>query len=167
MLFMLAVAAFVGWGVLLYERTQRFQPSSFYEYAPYWREDISAALNEIGENGSLRLPFAVTYANGPSAHRTESYSFPLTTTSRDAVFQAIRSRVRGRLTGAGCKVGGESGGGSGGSQVTVMSYRLASRAGAVHICAFKSDDNRGIVVITMHEEGRWRGGFGTGVTTGN
>jgi len=167
LLLMLAAAAFVAWGILLYERSQRFHPSSLFEFAPYWREDIQIALSEIGENRSSTLPFAVTSADGPSAHRSESYSFPLAVASSDAFLKAFRSRMRQRLASAGYKILGEAAGNAGASQVTVMSYRLGARVGAVHICKLKNGNDQESVVITMHEEGAWRGSFGVGVSAGS
>jgi hypothetical protein len=167
MLVMLAVAGFVAWGVLLYERSQRFQPSAFFESAPAWRDDIRAALKEIGEPGSASMPFAVTTAGGPSAHLSESYSFPLAAANSATFHKAFRLQVRSRLTGAGCKILGEGQGSSGSSQVAVLSYRLESRAGAIHIAAFKNDNDQERIVITMHEEAAWRGKYGVGVSAGS
>jgi len=167
LLVMLAAGAFIGWGVLLYERSQRFQASTLYEQSPFWRGEIAAASEDAGESGSLAIPFVVTHADGPSAHRSESYVIPLNAANHDAFLNAFRSRVRQRLIEAGCKVhgGAES---SGDSQVTfVYTYRSESRAGAVHICAFKNNDSRARIVVTMHEERAWRGDFNSGVMAGS
>jgi hypothetical protein len=166
LLVMLAAGAFIGWGVLLHERSQRFQPSTFYDESPFWRGEVAAAREDAGESGSLAIPFAVTHADGPSAHHSESYVIPLDVANHDAFLNAFRSRVRKRLTEAGCKVhgGAES---SGESQVAfIYTYRLDARAGAVHVCAFKNSDSLARVVVTMHEERAWRGDFNSGVMAG-
>src|SRR4051794_14710637 len=166
MLVMLAAGALIGWAGLLYERSQRFQPSTLYDESPFWRGEVAASREDAGESGSLAIPFVVTHADGPSAHRNESYVIPLNVANHDAFLNAFRSRVRKRLTEAGCKVhgGAES---SGESQVAfIYTYRLEARAGAVHVCAFKNSDSLARVVVTMHEERAWRGDFNSGVVGG-
>src|SRR5947208_665722 len=77
LLLMLAAGAFIGWGVLLYERSQPYEPSGLFKYLPYWRGQIDLALEDVGQTRPTPgdLPFTVTHARGPSVHHTESYSF--------------------------------------------------------------------------------------------
>ncbi len=169
LLLMLAAGAFVGWGVLLYERSQIYRPSPLFEHLPYWQDQIAAALNDVGEVSVSAggLPFTVTHARGPSIHQTETYCFPLPAERRDKFLNAFRQHVHEHLRFVDCRLQGEAAGNSNGNHASIVAYRLNSRVGAVHISMIDSADDKVRLIVTTHEEGSWRGDLSPGVMAGS
>ena len=167
LLVMLAVAGFLGWGALLYESYQRFEPTPFYLESMDWREAVAAALEEVGEKSPPSSDFASTQIWGRSADQcTMAYRFRLDSAKNVAFYQALRSRIRGRMTAAGCVLGGSAESNSGASQAMAVTYRLGSNAGAVNVSYFPSDGSHARVVISMHEQRGGRGGLSAGASGG-
>jgi hypothetical protein len=167
LLMMLAVAGFLGWGALLYESYQRFEPTPFYLENMDWREEIAAALKEVGEESPPSSGFASTQIWGRSAdHCTMGYRFRLDSAKSGAFFQALRSRIRGRMTAAGCVLGGSAESNSGANQTMAITYRAGSSAGSVGVCFFPSDGSHARLVITMQEQRAGGGGLSAGASAG-
>jgi hypothetical protein len=154
LLAMLAIGAFSGWGVLLYERFQRFEPTDFYLKQSDWQqESIAAARKETGETESSDLGWTSTNTWGPSAvESTTAYRVRISKAHNDAFVQALEARISDRLTTSGCQMRGFAGSDSGHNQALIVGYRAEGVAGVVDVCFFPSDGSHARLVITVHEQ---------------
>src|SRR5262245_15430722 len=95
LLVMVATGAFSGWGVLLYERFQRFEPTAFYLERIEWQhESIAPALRDVGEEATVHLACTSTQTLGPSAAQsTTAYRIRLSAANNGAFIQALEARI--------------------------------------------------------------------------
>jgi hypothetical protein len=167
LLVMLVVAGFLGWAVLLFESYRPFSPTQFYRESNDWREDIAAALQEIGEQPPRSSGFAATQTRGRWADQhTVAHRFRLPSEQSGAFFRAFRSRIRNRLTAAGCTLGSSAESNSGVSQAMAITYRLESIAGSINVCFFPSDGSHARLVISHHEQRAGRSALSAGASAG-
>lgn len=160
---MLVVAAFLGWGGLLYQSYQRFQPTDFYVDNSQWSDDIVAVLDALGIDQAGYHATAESYGTGSSAaHRTLVRRLPLSNADRAGFLDAFQKRVRDKLTSGECTLK-QNVGGSGDSEVRILGYRRKAVAGAIHICLFPAGDGEARLVVTMHEQRAWRRDVDVGV----
>jgi len=154
LLAMLAIGAFSGWGMLLYERFRRFEPTDFFlQQADWQQEAIAAALKAAGETESTNLGWTSTHTWGPSAvESTTGYRVRISTAHNDAFVQALEAGISDRLTAAGCQMRGFAGSDSGNNQALIVGYRTEGVAGVVDVCFFPSDGSHARLVIVVHEQ---------------
>jgi hypothetical protein len=154
LLAMLTVGAFSGWGVLLYQRFQRFEPTRFYlEHLDWQQQSMVAALRDIGEEGSIDSADTMTQIGGPSAvQSTTAYRFPLSTAHDGAFIQAFEARISKRLMETGCQMRSFAGSDSGSNQALILGYRTQAIAGAIDVCFVPSDGNHARLIIMVHEQ---------------
>ncbi|HEY2414169.1 MAG TPA: hypothetical protein VGI40_18135 [Pirellulaceae bacterium] len=160
----LAVAAFLGWGSLLYQQYHAFVPTSFFVDNSDWSDDIVAILNALGLPEARINAKAESYGNGPSAaHRTIEQKLPLTKANCAAFLDEFQQRVLEKLSADNCRVRQTVGGG-GSSDVRTVGYLRGPVAGAIHIFLSAAGDDQARLVIAMHEERRpWLGEINIGV----
>ena len=166
LLLMLALVGFIAWGGLLYESYQPFRASEFYLENMDWRDDIAAALTDIGEEPRSG-GFAATQNWGRSANQsTVGYRIRLPSSKSGAFIQALKSRIRSRMTAAGCTLGGGAESNSGVSQMIAITYRAESSAGSVNACFFPSEGSHAELVVSVHEQRGGKGGLSAGASAG-
>src|SRR5205823_6614313 len=113
LLFMLAAAAFIGWGTLMY-RSGRLKPTPFFEENENWRQDVIAIYQELGEPPFNGAAGTIMHSEGSSfVQRTMVFRIPLAPEKQGAFLIALKKRVLEKLAKAGCKsAGGASGSGA-------------------------------------------------------
>src|ERR1044072_9214548 len=83
LLLMVAVAAFLGWGGLLYQQYRAFEPTPFFANNQTWQQDVVAIYRQLGDDAFQRASGSTTECNGTaSASRTFVYNIPLPPTQR-------------------------------------------------------------------------------------
>lgn len=160
LLVMLAAAAFMGWGTLLY-RSQRLKPSPFFSENKSWEQDVAAIFQELDEPPfTLRSSTTMSSDGALAVQRTISFRIPLAAEKRGAFLSALQKRVREKLLKAGYGSTGEARG-SGTNEVAILGYHNGAFSGTVQICVGPTDNNRLIVILTMVEQqGRGSSDFG-------
>jgi hypothetical protein len=159
LLLMLAAAAFMGWGTLLY-RSQRLKPSSFFTENETWQQEITAIYQELNEPPFTRAAGTMMHSQGATAaQRTMIFQIPLPAEKQGSFLTALEKRVREKLTKAGCKSSGGASG-SGSNDVTILGYQHGPISGTVQICIGPAGDDRVSVVLTMLEQQGQNNGFG-------
>jgi hypothetical protein len=167
LLAMLAVAAFLGWGGLLYQQFQFFEPTAFFTGCPDLRAEVIAALQHAGVDNPRILPNPITHSEGRSAaHRTIVYYLPLSDSNRTAFAQNFQKQLRDRLSENGCKMQGNSSGNSNANEAFIFGYRCGSIDGGIDVCLLKADEEHVRMIVTMEEERAWREGRGFGLQIG-
>jgi hypothetical protein len=165
LLLMLAVGAFLGWGALFYQQFQRFEPTRYYTDNSDWRDEISAVLQELGEDGSRLNGFAATQSSGRwAAHGSSSYRFRVSAANSAPFIAAFQARVHERMTAAGCNVRSSAASSSGAAQALVLGYSTGPVAGATEVCFFPSDGSHARLVVSMHEARSGSGGPSVGAS---
>ena len=165
LLMMLAAAAFIGWGALLY-RTGRLRPTPFFTKNESWRQDILAIYQELGEPPFTGAWGTTMHSEGTSfVQRTIIFRVPLSPTKKPLLLQALVDKVREQFKKEGCRNTGQSGGSSSNTNVSVLGYEHGTISGTVQICVMDAGDEHVGVIVTM-QEARASGGQGFGLQTG-
>src|SRR5262245_51574636 len=89
LLLMLAVAAFLGWGGLLYQQFRTFEPTPFFTNNESWARDIREICEELGETGVKQASGSSTKSVGTLAvSRTTVCTIPLPPAKRTQFLHA-------------------------------------------------------------------------------
>jgi hypothetical protein len=164
LLFMLAAAAFLGWGGLLYEQFRTFGPTPFFENNETWQQDVRAIYEELGEAGAGQASGSSTKTQGTSAvSRTMVYRMPLAPAKRTLFLDAFEARVRTKLAAEGCRIGG-GGSGNGRNENRILMYDRGPVGGVFEIWVTDVGNGEMGVMVEMREA---RGRFQTLQIIGN
>jgi hypothetical protein len=165
LLVMLAAAAFIGWGTLLY-RTARLRPTPFFTNSESLRQDLVVIYQELGEPTLTGAWPTMMHSEGTAAvQRTMIFRVPLSPKKKSQLLQALVAKVRERFKKEGCRNTGQSGGSSSNVAVSVLGYEHERNSGTVQICVLDAGDEHVAVIVTMQEtstSGRRSFGLQTG-----
>jgi hypothetical protein len=151
LLLMLAAAAFIGWGTLLY-RSARLRPTPFFTNYESWRQDMLAIYEELGETPFTGASPTMMHSEAASAvQRTIVFRVPLSPQKKSRLLQALVAKVRERFKKDGCRNTGQSGGSSSNAAVSVLGYEHERNSGTVQICVMDAGDEHVVVIVTMQE----------------
>jgi hypothetical protein len=159
LLLMLGVAAFLGWGTLLYQ-SRRLKPTPFFASHPTWQQQVVEIFQDLGEPAFVEAPGTMTYSEGPSSvQRTMVFKIPLAASQKEAFLRALVAKVREAMKRDGCQNTGESGS-TMSNVVSVLDYVRGPVSGSVQICVMEAGIDHLGVVMTMQEERGYRGQHG-------
>ena len=159
-LLMLAAAAFLGWGTLLVQRFQRFEPTPFFSYNESWIFDVRRAYEEVGETDFEDLAGSMMNSAGSAvAERTMVFRLSLPPEKKHNFLAALQKKVQERLAARSCQIVGTAAG-SGNSDVAILGYRRGPIHGTFQICLMRAGKDEVVMTITMQESRGTPTGFG-------
>jgi len=160
LLLMLAAAAFLGWGTLLYQRFGRFEPTPFFSNNESWIEDVRAVYEELGETKFEEPAGSMMESTGSAvAQRTMVFRLSLSPEKKRNFLAAFQKKVQERLTAEGCQLFGNASG-SGNSDVAILGYRQGPIHGTFQVCVMRAGNDETVMIITMQESRGSPAGFG-------
>jgi len=150
LLLMIAVAAFLGWGGLLYQQYRSFEPSPFFANNQTWKQDVIAVCQELGEETGIQLGVSSIESTGTAAvTRTIVHRVPASL-PRAAVLDALVKRALVKMAADDCRTGSN---GSGSDEKTSSRVFLYERGpvGGVFEIWITDAGSEAIVTVQMRE----------------